>query len=440
MKFQTILLTFFGFMIVLGVIVFSIPPAPKNTALAGAKGNVTIWGTFPDSPDLKGMINRFNETYKESFSISYYYHDSKAFDNDIVEALASGKGPDILLLPDDLILRHSDKIAAIPYTSMSSDQFSSLFVQAAEIYLRQNGIVALPFAIDPLVMYWNRDLYSNASITQPPKYWDEFLTLSPKLTKRDQRTQELLQSALPFGEYSNVVHAKDILATLFLQVGNPIVSMASGQPQSTIADKGGAGAPVVGQDTISALRFFMDFSDPQKSNYTWSRAKGNSRDEFIAGNLATYFDFASAKQTLILKNPHLNFSVAALPLPRETKVELTFAKVYGLAVMKSSGNQQTAFTAVQRLLLDPTPAKEFAAAFGLPPVRRDMLSEHPSDEGLAIFYTAAIRARTWLDPKPEVSDKAFQNMVESISSGRSDYAQAIAKLDSEISTACAKYY
>jgi ABC-type glycerol-3-phosphate transport system substrate-binding protein len=108
--------------------------------------------------------------------------------------------------------------------------------------------------------------------------------------------------------------------------------------------------------------------------------------------------------------------------------------------MKSSGNQQTAFTAVQRLLLDPTPAKEFAAAFGLPPVRRDMLSEHPSDEGLAIFYTAAIRARTWLDPKPEVSDKAFQNMVESISSGRSDYAQAIAKLDSEISTACAKYY
>ena len=139
------------------------------------------------------------------------------------------------------------------------------------------------------------------------------------------------------------------------------------------------------------------------------------------------------------KNPHLNFAVASMPLPRGTKAEITFTKIHGLAVLRSSKNKQTALIAVQHLLGDATPERDFATAFGLPPVIRGYLSQRPTDAALSTFYDAAIRGRTWLDPKPELSDKAFQTMVESVSSGRNDIPSAVAQLNAELYAALAAY-
>lgn len=438
MKFQYILLAFFGVMAVVAVVVFSMAPEKEDTAIAGAVGKVTIWGTYPSIPAFAKVIENFNDTYKKSFSIVYVFHDPKDFDTDIVEALAAGKGPDILLLPDDLTLRHSDKIEPISYQSVTQTVFQSSFVQAAEIYMRDKGLLALPFAIDPMVLYWNRDLFNSASITLPPHYWDELLTMAPLLTKRDPKTSSLAQSAISFGEYANVVHAKDILAMLFLQVGSPLVAIENGKPApKLVTANGNQSAP--SEDVISALRFFMDFSNPQKPIYTWSRARQSSLDEFINGNLAMYLGYASEYQPIQAKNPHLNFAAAPMPVPRGTKAEITFSKVYGLTVLKSSQNKQTAFVAVAHLLQDAAPEKGFAAAFNLPPVIRAALAEHPTDAALATFYDAAIRGRTWLDPKPELSDKAFQTMVESVSSGRNDVSEAVDRLNRDLFSALAPY-
>jgi multiple sugar transport system substrate-binding protein len=343
----------------------------------------------------------------------------------------------MLLLPDDLILRHSDKIDLIPYLSLPQRDFQNLFVQAAEIYMRDSGLVALPFAIDPLVMYWDRDLFNNSSVTIPPKYWDEFLTLAPKLTKRDPKTNDITQSAIAFGEYVNIDNAKDIIAMLFLQVGNPIVRLVNGRPTTELSALTGQQV-VPNQDIVSAFRFYMDFSNPLKNIYSWNRAHSSSRDEFINGNLALYFGFASEHASLRQKNPHLNFAVAPIPQPRETKVEITFARMHGLAVLKSSRNKPTAFYAAQHLL-DTKPSGDFAAAFNLPPVRRDLLARRPGDAVLSVFYDSAIRSRTWLDPKPEESDKAFRQMVESVSSGRSNIESAVNYLNTALITLLKPY-
>ncbi len=440
MKFQYIFLTLFGIAAVVAVIVFAKMPAKADPKIAGAQGTVTIWGTFSGAGGLDKMINTFNQDYKDTFSVNYVYHDPQTFDRDIVEALASGKGPDILLLPDNLILRHSDKIELIPYSSVTGvtpSWFQNTFIQAAEIYLRDQGLVALPFAIDPMVMYWNRDLFNNASITEPPQYWDELLTLAPKLTLRDPKTGDITQSAVSFGEYVNVDNAKDIIAMLFLQVGNSIVSMQSGRLAVDLISGKGTEV-VVNQDVASAFRFFMDFSNPLKNIYSWTRALPNSRDAFINGNLAMYFGYASEYKFLQAKNPHLNFAVAPVPLPRGTKVQITFAHMHGLAVMKSSRNKATAFIAVQQLLA-PKSSGEFANVFNLPPVRRDLLNHRPTDAALSVFYDSAIRARTWLDPRPEESSQAFQATVESISSGRNKISEAISFLSTQLTALLQPY-
>lgn len=436
MKFQYIFLTVFGVVGVLAVVIFStMPSSNDDKEIAGARGSVTIWGSF-SGVYTQEVVADFNKLYRDSFSINYEYHDPKTFDSDIVEALASGKGPDILLLPDDLLLRHTDKIELIPYTSIPQRNYQALFVQASEIYMRDTGVLALPFLIDPMVMYWNRDLFNNASITEPPKHWDEFLLMTPKLTKRDRQTN-ITESAVAFGEYVNVENAKDILAMLLLQVGNPIVSMVTGEPYSKLTDKK-AEQVVPNENVVSAMRFYMDFSNPLKNIYTWNRSLKNSRDEFIEGDLAVYFGHTSEHKALRDKNPHLNFSVAPIPQPRETNTEITLARVYGLAVLKSSRNMQTAFIAVQRLL-DRGPSGDFAAVFDLPPVRRDLLNAPPNDAATSVFYDSAIRARTWLDPRPSETNDAFREAVESISSGRNTVPEAIIQLNDQFETLLKPY-
>lgn len=439
MRFQYIFLTFFGVMAVVAVIVFSKAPGGSSNTPTNVHGTVTIWGTYPNE-GMDKVISGVNEQFKDSVTVKYEYHDSKDFDHDIVEALASGRGPDVLLLPDDLVLRHTDKIEPIPYSpgGITPAWLQDTFIQAAEIYKRDNGLIAVPFAVDPMVMYWNRDIFSNASVTEPPKYWDEFLTLTPLLTKKDPKTFNITQSAISFGEFENVDHAKDILAMLFLQVGNPIVKLgAGGKPLASLMS-GDAGHLVPSEDVVSAFRFFMDFSNPLKDIYTWNRSRSNSLNEFINGNLAVHFDYASAYKTISEKNPHLNFAVAQVPIPRGTSAEITFAKVYGLTILKSSPNKPSAVFVVQQLL-GSTPSGQFAQSFTLPPVRRDLLSQKPTDAAQTVFYDAAIRARTWLDPKPELSNDAFQSAVESVSSGRYPVGQAIGGLQTQLSAALQAY-
>ena len=135
------------------VFVFSKAPDVKNDAPKNVSGTVTIWGTYSDEA-MNRIIKVTNDKYKDSLTILYAYHDPKDFDHDIVEALASGRGPDVLLLPDDLVLRHTDKIELIPYSpeGINPAWLENTFVQAAEIYTRDQGLIAVPFAVDPMVM------------------------------------------------------------------------------------------------------------------------------------------------------------------------------------------------------------------------------------------------------------------------------------------------
>lgn len=439
MKFQYIFLSLFGLIAILAVLAFSSSPSSKKTTPVNVEGNIAIWGTYPQEK-MNAIIIKMNEEYKSSLTISYVFHDPKYFDHDIVEGLASGRGPDILLLPDDLILRHSDKIELIPYSpdGISPSWLQNTFVQAAEIYVRDKGLIAVPFAVDPLVMYWNRDIFSNASVTEPPKYWDEFLTLTPKLTKRDPKTFNITQSTIAFGEFQNVEHAKDVLAMLLLQVGNPIVKLDYKERPVVNLINAKNNQLLPDEDVVSAFRFFMDFSNPLKDNYTWNRSRSNSLNEFINGNLAVYFDYASTYNRIRGKNPHLNFAVAQVPIPRGTPAEITFSKIYGLTILKSSSNKQAAIFVAQQLL-GSVPSGEFAKSFTLPPVRRDLLAQRPTDAAQVVFYDAAIRGRTWLDPKPELSDAAFQKAVESVSSGRNNPNTAVAELQIQLSSALSSY-
>jgi len=421
-QFQIILTSIFGFFIIIGVILFAGFKADKNDQQVGS---VLIWGTIEKSiidEVIHDLIDRDDRFEK----VKYEQIDETDFDSLLAEAMAEGKGPDLFFLPQSKIIKHQNKILPIPYETFSVRDFKDYFIEEGELYLTDDGILALPFMVDPLVMYWNRGIHTRTGIAEPPRYWDTFFAFTKKVTEKDEN-MNILTSAVALGEYRNVTNAKELLATLIMQTGNPIV-VRDGEGLEVVLKKG-LGNQLTA--TESALRFYTEFSDPAKETYSWNRSMPDSKNMFLSGDLALYFGFASELEDLRNKNPNLNFDVSFLPQTGDMKNIVTFGKMEALAINKGSKNTVGAYSVVTALIKNET-LLYLNEITNLPPVSRIILAKEPIDPYQNIFFKAALSARAFLDVNKVDTSFIFQDMVESVVSGRRKLSEAVSRANAEM--------
>ncbi len=426
-KFKTILLAVFGFLFLVGLIAFSTFKAGPSSNTPTV--NVSIWGTVD-----KNIFNNFIALLKTNqnliLKLTYTQKSIDTIDNDILEAIATGKAPDTILIPQELMKRYLDKVNLISYATIPQRTFKDTFIQEAEIYFQPNGIFALPFFVDPLVMYWNRDIFSSAGIANPPTKWSEFQLLAPKISRSDANAN-ITQSIASLGEYRNIDNAKGLLSTLIMQAGSPIVALDSaGYIHSYLSANASATSTI---PTESALRFFVDFSNPKKSIYSWNRSLPSSKNFFLSGNLATYFGYASEANDLRLKNPNLNFDVTMMPQTVDATSKTTFGEIYGFAFLKSSPNFVAAYTLVNQLLASNVNSV-FLNLTNFAPSRRNLISAGTTDPAKSVFYNSALIAKGWIDPDANATNQIFQNMVEDITTGRSDITTSVQKASNSLNS------
>lgn len=420
-SFKVILLTVFGVGALIGVVVF----ATYRGGASESTGPVVMWGFIPET-SMGFYAKELGFEQNKQFTFSYVQKNPETFENDFVKALADGQAPDIVMLREDMLALQKSRLIVIPFTSYKERDFKDNFVESTEYLLTDTGMYGVPLYADPLVMYWNRTLFTNASISVPPKYWDEFLTLPTKLTKKDS-TGTVTQSAIALGEWKNITHSKEIVSNLLLQGGISIVTMPRiGKGYSTLLDGIDQNSPA-----YNVLNFYTQFANPVTAQYSWNRSLVSSQNYFLLGNLATYLGLASELPNLRAKNPNLNFDVALSPQPRQSDRSIVFSHIYGLSIPKQAKNVAGAF-AVLSAMTSEAGAKTLESYTNLPPVRRALLSDTPSDPYRAIFYQSAIQSATWSDPNRLQTNTIFQTMVESITSGRARITDALRKADDEL--------
>ncbi|MEK7085162.1 MAG: extracellular solute-binding protein, partial [Patescibacteria group bacterium] len=324
-----------------------------------------------------------------------------------------------IILPSDLVVRHGDKVVPIPLDTLSERQFKDSFVEAAEVFWSAQGTLSVPLTVDPLVAYWNRDRFGAGGVARPPRYWDELLTAGPKLVVRN-RLGQIQSASVSLGEYRNITNAKEILAALFFQGGGRLVSRGAEGYAVSLDDFANGG---------SALGFFTEFANPVKSLYTWNRGLPESRALFAAGDLALYFGFASEYQGLREKNPHLNMSATPFPQTRDSKLVVSFGKVWGLAALKTGKNPGGALR-LGFALADSTRIGKLATALGTVPPLRALVERKQQSAAQSVFYEAALQARGFLDPNPRETGALFQKVVEDITGGRGQLTSGVGDLRS----------
>lgn len=380
--------------------------------------SVVIWGTL-DEAVFNKVLQEASRTDKSLQVVKYVEIDDRAFEDQFVNAIAEGRGPDAIVLNHEDLVTFRSKLQAIPYDTFSTRTLRDNYVDGFDIFAMQEGLYAVPLLVDPLLMYWNRDLLATAGLASPPATWENFSDAVQKLTLRDA-TRNILQSAVAFGEYNNVTNAKGVLLTLLQQSGSKLVT-DEGQRYMVALD---TAVVESGQRPLSStLQFYVEFSNPASPLYSWNLVFQDDTTAFSGERLAFYFGYASEFSRLASQNPNLNFDATAVPQGSGATIKRVYGKFYGLALVKSSSNISGAYNALTALGSVAGTAS-IADSLGMVPAHRSTIVAGSPGAVRQTAFNQALIARGWLDPGRAKSNEVLRQAIEDITSGRSKVSSA----------------
>ncbi len=386
-------------------------------------GKVVVWGTVPYAT----MQKYIDQSKTSDIDILYQTQDKSTYEKDLIDAFASGRGPDLFIMPHENILRNSDKIFEIPYTSFPKTAYEATYIDESQLFLTEKGILGIPMSVDPIVMYYNKNLLSSAFLLYAPEFWDELTPFISDINIADGNGAVDV-SGVALGTFDNILNAKGIISTLLLQNGNMIVGRdpmtSKMRSELSFSEEGSKAAQ-------QALEFYTSFSEIGNKNYSWNEAINQSQEKFISGELALYFGKASELQTISKKNPNLNFDIALVPQISKTSKKMTYGSLTGIAIAKQSKNIPAAIQ-VASALSGKAVSAELSKELRRAPARKDLLKNKPEDKYGTLFYNSAIIARGWIDSDPEATSLIFKNMIRSINTGSLSVQDALRRAHADI--------
>ncbi|MBI2454181.1 MAG: extracellular solute-binding protein, partial [Parcubacteria group bacterium] len=283
MKYRLIIFIVVGVLALTAVLGFLF--GRKNPPVQTAQ--LEFWGM--DKPDIWEPIISAYETANPGVSINYVQKNTAGYEKELLNGLASGRGPDIVFIQNTWPNKHLNKLSPAPPNLISAQNFKDIFMDvAAQDLIRSGQVYAVPFYVDTLGLYYNKSLYNNAGLVSPPKTWEEFNQAVKQISQKDD-SGNIIRSGAALGTAGNVNYASDILGLLMLQTGTVMVG-ANGSEAAfdrTVSLDGRPYSP--GQ---TALDFYTSFAVSTKPVYSWNARMQNSLKAFISGETAMYLGYA----------------------------------------------------------------------------------------------------------------------------------------------------
>lgn len=389
------------------VLIFS-GKLPIGNKTQTAQGDVLLWGTIPEA-QMNSVIQAFNPQAK-TYAVRYVYVPEAGFNQRLLEALASGVGPDAILAPYQTILSEQQRIYPFPIASFSEKSFKDMYVDGAGVLFSSQGAIALPISVDPLVLFYNRTLFSKHGIVNAPTYWDEVSNVAPSLNLREGG--KFTESAIALGT-PGVPYTKDIIMAIVAQLGQtPLVNIPTQTGGSYVEVL--INTPVTEGSEILPLatvnRFITQFGDPGQKTYSWSDSLGNATDMFVGERLAMYIGYAGELTALRARNPRANFEMTYLPQTKGYNTFATGMRMYAIATLKTSKNLTAALT-VESQFAGSGVAPTIASYTGGVPALRTYAATPGLDPVVA---RSMLVARGWYDSHQDDSTAYVNAMISDI--------------------------
>lgn len=384
-----------------------------------AKVKIVFWG-LEGKEVYKDLIEEFNHQYPY-IGVEYLEKSPQNYEKELLNAMAAGQGPDIFSIGHNWLPRYQDKIFPVPSQLLSLKEYAETFVDVASYdFISEGNIWAVPFYVDSLALYWNKDIFNTAGIPESPKTWDDFLEDVKKLTLRDERGN-ITRAAAAIGTSGNIEQATDILSVLMLQAG---VQMTNEEKSKATFDEAVSLNGEKYRAGEAALKFYTDFADPQKPIYTWHQKMDKAIAAFSQGKVAMMIDYSSSMKIIRNKSPYLNFAVSALPQIKDSNIAVNYADYFAQTVWSESKNSKYAWQFILWLSQKEN-LKKYLELTKKPASRRDLIDWQKYDPDLGVFAEQSLSARSWYQVDNLAIQKILTEMIESVVLGQAKPEEAI---------------
>lgn len=396
-------------LLVLLAVVFFGSGGNSNNSRDQKQIEIIWWKTFEENENVEALIQAYQESRK-GITITFVKKDITGYEEELVNAIASGRTPDIFTIHNDWLPKHIDKLAEAPAALMSVKTYKETFLDAASAdFVKDGKIYAIPLSVDVLALYYNKDILNSASVLVP-KTWPEFVAAVEKITKQS-KPGVFGVSGTALGASGNVNRAVDVLSLLMLQNGTQFYS------DDLTTAKFDSEANLPDGETFNpgarALEFFTQFSNPAKKTYTWNNKSDFSLDAFISGKLAMTLSYAYLTPTLKSRAPTLNWGVATVPQIDQSGLKVNFANYWGEAVSKFSGDQAVAWDFL-KFISEKENLKKYYEKKKLPSSRKDILTQQAEDEEIGAFAQSALSAKTVYKKDAGKFESVLAKMIDDV--------------------------
>ncbi|MFZ5364647.1 MAG: ABC transporter substrate-binding protein [Patescibacteria group bacterium] len=401
------------------------------------------WGVWHEPDDIQTIISDYRLKYP-NVTINYRKFRFEEYEKELLEAFAEDRGPDIFQIHNTWVNEYLPKITPLPNrmrlsrkvvetglrskeTTVTEDivplgvkDVSAIFpeVVAEDVVwpdssdtTTQDRIFGLPLYLDSLVMFYNRDLFNNANIPQPPRNWNDFISAVQRLTTKDTDGNILISGAA-MGAADNVTRFFDILSLLMMQNGTAMATKSG----NVTFDEIPAGSGLTSAPGLEALDFYTSFSMIDKGVYTWNQDSSNSLDAFISGQAAIFFGYSYHIPVINSRAPKLNYEIASMPQVDE-KNRTNYANYWVETVSKKSKNVSHAWNFIY-FATSQTEAEKYLASANRPTALRALINKQLQDPDLDVFADQVLTAKSWYRGKDsEAAESIFKDMVNSVLEG-----------------------
>lgn len=413
--------------IIAAVIIFGLKSNP--TGPTAQKIELAIWG-FENEIEFRKIIDGYSQINPNA-SITYTQFNEADYEKSLLNALASGQGPDVFMIKNNWLLKHYDKISPADQGQISISQMRKLFPQVVEqdfVVNSETGtnIYALPLYIDTLAMIYNKDTFDAKGIAVEPQTWEEFQKIIPRLNEIDLLGRLNKTAAAIGGSEKSVHSAGDLLNLIMLQFG---AKMVDNNGRANFSKDEGK------NKGLQAFNFYLQFSNPQSQYYTWNDNLQNSIDSFSQKNTAIIFNYSSTLSAIKAKNPYLNFGVSPM-LQFDKNNPVNYANYSGLAVSRQIDSSRAvgAWSFIVAALTDPQIMEQYILTSGQPPALRELINRYSNDSNLEVFVNQALTAHSWPQPNGPATTGIFSNAIESALNGKLSPQKALETAESEINS------
>ena len=405
---------------------------------------LTYWRVF-DGPDTMADIISDYRRVHSNVTIEYRKMQYEDYEQQIINALAEDRGPDIFSIHNTWIGKYQPKIVPLPKTVTLPFQIvqQNLIGQDVITELRTiptitpatirkdfvdvvgrdvirtvptpdrrttEQVLGLPLAVDTLVLYYNKDILNATGIATPPATWTDFLKDVTRITRLDDKGNIIVAGAA-LGMANNIPRFSDILTALMAQNG-AVMTNATGYATFTLPPPQSPNKNF--HPGVEAARFYTDFASPTKEAYTWNASMPDALEAFTQGRVAFFFGYAYHLPTIRSRAPQLNWGVTSLPQADPERNTVNVANYWVETVSKKTAHPSEAWDFIQ-FAAKAAEAQKYLAKAQKPTALRSLIQQQLQDPLLEPFANQLLTAQSWYRGRDAgLAEEALAQMVTSI--------------------------